>query len=52
LEDKISYLDIPSIIENILETNEFVEHDNIDTIIENDLEIRKLTKELIKTKYL
>ena len=52
LEDKISYLDIPNIIEDILETSKIVEHDNIDTIIENDLEIRKLTKDLIKTKYL
>ena len=52
LEDKISYLDIPSVIEDILETSKIVEHDNIDAIIENDLEIRKLTKDLIKTKYL
>ena len=52
LEDKISYLDIPNVIEDILETGEVVEHDNIDTIIENDLEIRKITTDLIKTKYL
>ena len=52
LEDKLSYLDIPSVIEDILETNNIVEHDNLQTIIENDLEIRKLTEELIKTKYL
>jgi 1-deoxy-D-xylulose-5-phosphate reductoisomerase len=52
LEDKISYLDIPNVIEDILEASKIVEHDNIDTIIENDLEIRKLTKDLIKTKYL
>jgi len=52
LEDKISYLDIPSVIEDILETSKIVEHDNIDALIENDLEIRKLTKDLIKTKYL
>ena len=52
LEDKISYLDIPNVIEDILETSKIVEHDNIDTIVENDLEIRKLTRDLIKTKYL
>ena len=52
LEDKISYLDIPNVIEDILETSKIVEHDNIDTIIENDLEIRKITTDLIKTKYL
>ncbi len=52
LEDKISYLDIPSVIEDILETSKIVEHDNIDTIIENDLEIRRLTEDLIKIKYL
>ena len=52
LEDKISYLNIPSIIEDILEISEIVVHDDIVTIIENDLEIRKVTKDLIKTKYL
>ena len=52
LEDKISYLDIPNIIEDILEASEVIEHDSLETIVENDLEVRKLTKNIIKTKYL
>ncbi len=52
LEDKISYLDIPNVIEDILETSKIAKHSNLETIIENDQEIRKLTEDLIKTKYL
>ena len=52
LEGKISYLDIPNVIEDILETSKVVDHDSLETIVENDLEVRKLTKDLIKTKYL
>ena len=51
LEDKISYLDIPNIIEDILDSSAVVNHDTIDSIIENDREIRKLTRDYIKTKY-
>ncbi len=52
LEDKITYLDIPNVIEDILETSKVVEHESLETIVENDLEVRKLTKDLIKKKYL
>ena len=52
LEDKISYLDIPNIIEDILESSTVVNHDTLDSIIENDREIRELTRNYIKTKYL
>ncbi len=51
MNDKISYLDIPNVIEDILESSKVVSHDNLETIIENNLEIRMLTRDLIKTKY-
>ena len=51
LEDKISYLDIPNIIEDILDSGDVVEHDTLDSIIENDKEIRELTRNYIKTRY-
>ena len=52
LEDKISYLDIPNIIEDILDSSEVVDHDSLHSIIENDKEIRELTRKYIKTRYL
>ena len=51
LEDRISYLDIPNIIEDILDSGDVVEHDTLDSIIENDKEIRELTRNYIKTRY-
>ena len=51
LKDKISYLDIPNIIEDILDSGDVVEHDTLDSIIENDKEIRELTRNHIKTRY-
>ena len=51
LEDKISYLDIPNIIEDILDSSTVVNHDTLDSIIDNDREIRELTRNYIKTKY-
>ena len=51
LEDKISYLDIPNIIEDILDSSEVVDHDSLHSIIENDKEIRELTRNYIKTRY-
>jgi 1-deoxy-D-xylulose-5-phosphate reductoisomerase len=51
LEDRISYLDIPNIIEDILESSTVVNHDTLDSIIDNDREIRELTRDCIKTKY-
>ena len=51
LEDKISYLDIPNIIEDILDSSAVVNHDTLDSIVENDREIRELTRDYIKTKY-
>mgnify|MGYP001261897999 CR=1 FL=1 len=51
LEDKISYLDISNIIEDILDSSTVVNHDTLDSIIENDREIRELTRNYIKTRY-
>ena len=51
LEDRISFLDIPNIIDDILESSAVVSHDTLDSIIENDREVRQLTKDCIKTKY-
>ena len=51
LKDKISFLDIPNIIEDILDSGDVVEHDTLDSIIENDKEIRELTRNYIKTRY-
>ena len=51
LKQKILYTDIPRIIEDLLEGSEIVSHDNIESILENDVEIRRNTKEIIKTKY-
>jgi 1-deoxy-D-xylulose-5-phosphate reductoisomerase len=52
LENKISFLDIPNIIEYILETSEFVNHNDFQSLIDNDNEIRISTKNYIKHKYL
>jgi len=52
LENKISFVDIPNIIEYILETSEFVNHYDFESLIENDNEIRISTKNYIKHKYL
>ena len=51
LEDRISYLDIPCVIEDVLDTSEIYDHNDIDSITANDNEIRELTKNCIKTKY-
>ena len=51
LKDKISFLDIPNIIEDILDSSDVVDHDTLDSIIENDIEIRELTRNYIKTRY-
>jgi 1-deoxy-D-xylulose-5-phosphate reductoisomerase len=52
LENKISFLDIPNIIEYILETSEIANHNDFESLIDNDNEIRISTKNYIKHKYL
>ena len=52
LENKISFLDIPNIIEYILETSEITNHKDFESLINNDNEIRISTIKYIKHKYL
>jgi 1-deoxy-D-xylulose-5-phosphate reductoisomerase len=52
LEDKISFIDIPHIVEHLLEISELVDHSDFDSLIDNDNEVRILTKSYIKNKYL
>ncbi len=52
LENKISFIDIPHIIEHILETSESVNNNDFESLIDNDNEIRISTKNYIKDKYL
>ena len=51
LKRKISYIDIPRIIEDVLDGSDIISHDDIQSILDNDEEIRKDTKRIIKTKY-
>jgi 1-deoxy-D-xylulose-5-phosphate reductoisomerase len=52
LENKISFIDIPNIIEYILETSESADNNDFESLIDNDSEIRVSTKKYIKDKYL
>ena len=51
LKDKIMYTDIPNIIREVFDKVEFVSNDNIESILENDNEIRVKTVNLIRNKY-
>ena len=51
LNDKIMYTDIPSIIEEILNKVEIISNSDIGSVLDNDEEIRVITKKLIKEKY-
>jgi 1-deoxy-D-xylulose-5-phosphate reductoisomerase len=52
LEDKISFMDISAIVEHVLETSEFVDHNDLESLIDNDREIRISAINYIKRKYL
>jgi 1-deoxy-D-xylulose-5-phosphate reductoisomerase len=52
LENKISFVDIPDIVEHVLETSEFIDHTDLESLIDNDNDVRLLTKSYIKNKYL
>jgi 1-deoxy-D-xylulose-5-phosphate reductoisomerase len=52
LENKISFIDIPNIIEHILESSDIADHNDLQSLIENDNEIRITTRNYIKNKYL
>ena len=52
LDNKIAFMDIPNIVEYILETSEFVDHNDLESLIDNDSDIRISTKNYIEQKYL
>ena len=51
LKKKILYTDIPRIIEDVLDISKIIRHSDIESIMENDVEIRKNTKQIIEKKY-
>ncbi len=51
LSDKIIYTDIPNIIEEVLDRVEITSNSDIGSILDNDKEVRIITKKLIKEKY-
>ena len=51
LNDKIRFVDIPDIIQNVLDNADIKSHDNIESILDNDMEIRVITENIIKDKY-
>lgn len=51
LNDKIMYIDIPNIIEEVLNKVEISSNSDIGSILDNDSEVRVITKKLIKEKY-
>ncbi len=51
LEDKIKFTDIPDIIHEVLDSAAIESNNDIDSVLENDKEIRVITEDLIKRKY-
>ena len=51
LKGMIKFTDISNIINSVLDQNELCSHTNIKSIIDNDISVRKLTKEIISKKY-
>ena len=51
LNDKITYIDIPNIIEEVLNRVVITSNSDIESILENDKEVRMITKKLMKEKY-
>ena len=51
LNDKIIYTDIPNIIEDVLNSVEITSKNDIGSVLDNDKEVRIITKKLIKEKY-
>ena len=47
----IKFTDISDIIKNVLDQYELCSHTNIKSIIDNDISVRKVTKEIISKKY-
>ena len=51
LDDKIMYTDIPNIIDDVLNKVEVTSNSDIGSVLDNDKEVRMITKKLIKEKY-
>ena len=51
LNDKITYTNISNIIEEVLDRVEITSKSDIGSILDNDNEVRVITKKLIKEKY-
>ena len=51
LNDKITFTDIPNIIEDVLNSVEITSKNDIGSVLDNDKEVRIITKKLIKEKY-
>jgi len=51
LNDKIIFTDIPNIIEDVLNRVEITSKNDIGSVLDNDKEVRIITKKLIKDKY-
>ena len=51
LNDKIIFTDIPNIIEDVLNSVEITSKNDIGSVLDNDKEVRTITKKLIKEKY-
>ena len=45
------YTDIPKIIEDVLRVSDITSHDSIESILENDNEVRDVTRNIIKKRY-
>ena len=45
------YTDIPNIIEEVLNKVEITSKSDIESVLENDKEVRIITKKLLKEKY-
>ncbi len=52
LKDKIKYMDIPRIIEIVMDKNQLIKHKSVKELIENDQEIRAYTKSIIHKRFL
>ena len=45
------FIDIPNIIDEVLNRVEVTSNDNIESVLDNDKEVRMITEKLIKEKY-
>ena len=50
LDEKIAFLDMPEIIEEVMNTVELIKKPNLSQLLDCDAESRKLTEDIIQTK--